>query len=95
MSTSAVRTGCPAGAVARSRRNGVSGTGEQRQQTGRRGHHRDPEGRTGRGGPHHDARHPRARCAWPMVGRTMPSKPLTAIRSCSGTSAGSQAVYAG
>ena len=29
--------------------------------------------------------------AWPMVGRTMPSKPLTAIRSDSGTSAGSQA----
>ena len=29
--------------------------------------------------------------AWPTVGRTMPSKPLTAIRSDSGTSAGSHA----
>ena len=29
--------------------------------------------------------------AWPIVGRTMPSKPLTACRSDSGTSAGSHA----
>ena len=33
--------------------------------------------------------------AWPTAGRIMPSKPLTAIRSDSATSAGSQAVYAG
>ena len=32
--------------------------------------------------------------AWPTVGRTIPSKPLTAIRSDSGTIAGSQAEYA-
>ena len=30
--------------------------------------------------------------AWPIVGRTMPSKPLTAMRSRSSTSAGSHAV---
>ena len=33
--------------------------------------------------------------AWPIVGRTMPSKPLTAWRSDSGTRAGNQAEYAG
>lgn len=33
--------------------------------------------------------------AWPIVGRTIPSKPLTAMRSVSGTRAGSQAEYAG
>ena len=33
--------------------------------------------------------------AWPTVGRTMPSNPLTAWRSASGTRAGSHAEYAG
>ena len=91
MSRSAVRTGCDACSGSRVRRIGRLRHLEQGE------HGDDPQlaAATVKAAPGlraaTTAPATAGPTAWPIVGRTMPSKPLTAWRSDSGTSAGSQA----
>ena len=94
MSRTADATGCPTASAARSRRTGVSGTVASASSASS-----DAVAATDTAAP--AERMPTTKpatpgpIAWPIAGRTMPSNPLTASRSDSGTSAGSHAEYAG
>ncbi len=94
MSTSADRTGCRSLAWSRSRRTGVFGTAVRASRPTALAAAATTNAAAGEAAPTTSPATAGPIACW-TVGRIIPSKPFTACRSVSGTSAGIQAVYAG